>query len=106
MIPSIRALSELRAITKSRDKKTENFKINHLSSLTEDSGQRKRYLKSKYDKGLDLPNIPKHTRRNWVRSKEVFSEFLEKLDYNNDFMSSYDLTLIERQNQKHEQDVA
>ena len=38
--------------------------------------------------------------------KESVSRFIDNLDYNNQIQSSYDLTLIERQNKRTQQDVA
>ena len=106
MIPFIRSLSELIAITESRDidrkfsKKNENY-----SSIVE-SGQRKRYIKSLNKKEIYLPSLPKKIRRKWMQNKDSISKFIDDLDYNNQIQSSYDLTLQERQYKINQQDVA
>ena len=46
MIPFIRSLSELMAITDSRDSQKHVSQYNESYSSTVDSGQRKRYIKS------------------------------------------------------------
>ena len=106
MIPFIRSFSELMAITESRNIQNE-FNLNIESySLSIDSGQRKRYIRSLGKKEVGLPNLPKTIRRKWIQNKESVSRFIDDLDYNNQIQSSYDLTLIERQNKKTQQDVA
>ncbi len=106
MIPFIRSLSELMAITESRDNKKHISQYNESYSSTVDSGQRKRYIKSLDKKAVDLPNLPKTIRRKWMQNKTSISRFIDDLDYNNQIQSSFDLTLIERQNKKTQQDVA
>ena len=106
MIPFIRSLSELMAITESRNSK-ENLTQNDESYCSSmDSGQRKRYTRSLDNKEVNLPNIPKTIRRKWIQNKEHLSRFIDELDYNNQIQSSYELTLLERQNKRNEQDVA
>ena len=106
MIPFIRSLSELMAITDSRDNQKHVSQNNESYSSTVDSGQRKRYLKSLDKKKVNLPNLPKTIRRKWMQNKTSISRFIDDLDYNNQIQSSYDLTLIERQNKRNQQDVA
>ena len=106
MIPFIRSLSELMALTNSRDPIKNRFQNNEMNSSTIDSGQRKRYIRSIKEKEIDLPNLPKKTRRKWIKGKEAVSKFFNDLDYNNQIQSSYDLTLLGRQNQKNDRDVA
>ena len=106
MIPFIRSLSELMAITDSRECQKYVSQYNESDSSTVDSGQRKRYIKSLDKKGVDLPNLPKTIRRKWMQNKTSISRFIDDLDYNNQIQSSYDLTLIERQNKRNQQDVA
>ena len=106
MIPFIRSLSELRAITNSRLIKNENQMNTVVSSCSVDSGQRKRYLKSLESKELSLPDLPKSIKRKWTRKKVAVAKFINALDYNNQIQSSYDLTLLERQSQNHDRDVA
>ena len=106
MIPFIRSLSELKAITESRDIQQDNSQSIERYSPAIDSGQRKRYIRSLSNKEVELPNLPKTIRNNWIKKKESLSRFIDDLDYNNQIQSSYDLTLIERQNKKTQQDVA
>ena len=106
MLPFIRSLSKLMAITESRDKKKSQSKNIENYCSTVDSGQRKRYIRSLEKKEVDLPNLPKRIKRKWMQNKESISRFIDDLDYNNQIQSSYDLTLLERQNKRNQQDVA
>jgi len=106
MIPFIRSLSELMAITDSRECQKHVSQYNDSYSSTVDSGQRKRYIKSLDKKEVGLPNLPKTIRHKWIQNKTSISRFIDDLDYNNQIQSSYDLTLIERQNKRNQQDVA
>ena len=99
MNPFIRSINELILMTKARDDEKLISKCNETNSLPEDSAQRKRYIKSLYSKGIKLPNINQNTRPKWVKSKKLVSKFFDELDYNSQIhTSSYDLTLIYRQN--------
>ena len=106
MIPFIRSLSELMAVTEARENQNHLSKRNEINSSTVDSGQRKRYIRSLDEKQVDLPNVPKTIRRKWMQKKEFLSRYLDDLDYNDQIQSSYDLTLLERQNKSSQQDVA
>ena len=106
MIPFIRSLSELMAITESRDRQNHVSQYNESYSSTVDSGQRKRYLNSLNKKEVDLPNLPKKISHKWINNKASISRFIDDLHYNNQIQSSYDLTLMERQNNRNQQDVA
>ena len=106
MIPFIRSLSELMAITESRENQNNLSKKIESNSSSVDSKQRKRYIKSLYKKEVDLPSLPKTIRHRWIQNKESISRFIDDLDYNNQIQSSYDLTLIERQNKRDQKDVA
>jgi hypothetical protein len=106
MIPFIRSLSELMAITESRDIQKDHSSNDMINSSTVDSGQRKRYIRSLEKKEINLPNAPKIIRRKWIQKKESVSRFIDTLDYNNQIQSSYDLTLLEIQDKVNEQDVA
>ena len=106
MIPFIRSLSELMSITESRDSKKNVSQYNESYSSTVDSGQRKRYIKSLNKEEVDLPDLPKTIQHKWMQNKTSISRFIDDLDYNNQIQSSYDLTLIERQNKSNQQDVA
>ena len=105
MIPFIRSLSELMAITESREIKRDlSQSIDSFNSIM-DSGQKKRYKKSLDKKKVELPDLPK-IKRLWIQKKENISRFINELDYNNQIQSSYDLILIERQSTKNQHDVA
>ena len=106
MIPFIRSLSELMAITESRETQNDIYQNNESPSSIMDSGQRKRYTRSLVKKNVDLPSLPKQVRRHWITRKEKLSRFIDELDYNNQIQPSYDLTLLERQNKRNAQDVA
>ncbi len=106
MIPLIRSLSELTAITESRDSQKHTNEYNESYSSTVDSKQRKRGINSLNKKQVELPDLPKTIRQKWIQNRKSISRFIDDLDYNNQIQSSYDLTLIERQNKKAQQDVA
>ena len=106
MIPFIRSLSELMAITESRETQNDLYHNNESYNSIMDSGQRKRYTRSLDKKDVNLPSLPKKLRHNWINKKERLSKLVDELDYNNQIQSSYDLTLLERQNERKTQDVA
>ena len=106
MIPFIRSLSELMAITDSRECQKHVSQYNESYSSTVDSGQRKRYIKSLDKKEVDLPDLPKTIRRKWMQNKSSISKFIDDLDYNNQIQSSYELTLLARQDRTNNKDVA
>ena len=106
MIPFIRSHSELMIITKSRDKSYKSSQKNQFNSLTEDSGQRKRYIRSKNEQKIELPNVPKVTKRKWIKSKDAVLKFINELDYNNQIQSTHELTLLATQINRKDQDAA
>ena len=106
MIPFIRSISELMAITESRESQNDLSQNNESYDSIMDSGQRKRYTRSRDKKDVNLPSLPKKLRRNWINRKEKIARLIDELDYNNQIQSSYDLTLLERQNKRNTQDVA
>ena len=106
MIPYIRSLSELMAITMSKDTEKDLHDHIEIDSSTIDSGQRKRYIRSLDEKRVKLPDIPKKIRHKWLENKEIVSRYIDDLDYNNQIQSSYDLTLLDRQNIRDQEDAA
>ena len=106
MIPFIRSLSELMALTESRDRQKVCSENNTISLSKVYSEKNKKYLNSFEKKELDLPNLPKNIRHKWIQNKNTFSKFIDDLDYNNQILSSYDLTLIEGQNKRNQHDAA
>tara|TARA_B100000945_G_C20157557_1_gene491555 strand:+ start:281 stop:601 length:321 start_codon:yes stop_codon:yes gene_type:complete len=106
MITFIKSLTELMIVTQSMDTCLQKSDHNKFNDITEDSGQRKRYIRSKDDKAIDLPNLPRINRSKWAKSKEAVSKFFDELDYNNQIQKSYDLTLLARQNKIDHKDAA
>ena len=106
MIPFIKSFTELMLITNRREIRSEESEIKDLNNKLDESRENKRHIKTLSSKTLGLPSLPKPKRRKWVRSKEAVSRFFDELDYNNQIQSSYDLTLLERQNSHENHDVA
>ena len=106
MIPFIRSLAELMAITESRLTPEILSTNDNSNKSTGDNGLNKRYLKSRAKKEIDLPVITKNIRRKRIQNKESILRFFDELDYNNQIQSSYDLKLIELQNKRNLKDVA
>ena len=106
MIPYIRSFSELMAITESRDTQKDLSQNDTNIGSIMGSSQRKRYSRFINKQKVELPNLPKTIRRKWMQNKENVSRFIDELDYNNQIQSSYDLTLLERQSKRNQQDVA
>ena len=98
MIPLMRSLYELKVITQSRDEKKERKERENVHSLSTKTNENKRQVNKKGKETPRLPEIPNTQRRKWARSKKAILRFLDELDYNNQIQSSYDLTLIDRQN--------
>ena len=106
MIPSIRSVTELMAITKSRDNQTNIFRTEKIDSWPKGCDKSTKYLKSVSTNKVELPDLPKSIRHKWLKKKEKFSRFFKELDYNNQIQSSYDLTLQERLNNNTYKDAA
>ena len=106
MIPFFRSLPELMAISKSREIQNDLSQDDESNTSTMDSGQRKRYARSLDKKEINLPSLPEKIRNNWLDKQEKLSRFVDELDYNNQIQSSYDLTLLERQDKTSSRDVA
>ena len=106
MIPFIRSLSELMAITKSRDRIKEVSQRNKPTKQPIKSSKRERPIRSTGEELISLPSLPKSTKLKLIKSKEALSKFFDELDYNNQIQSSYDLTLIESQSKTDHRDVA
>ena len=106
MIPYIRSIFELKALTKSREDLVNISKTKKVESSTMDSGQRKRYLRSIDKTEIELPNLPKTLKRNWIKNKGSISKLINKSSNNNQLISSIDVTISERQSKGNKQDVA
>ena len=98
MIPLMRSLYELKVITQSRDELRKRKERKEVYSLSAKTITTKRQVNNKGKKAPRLPEIPNTQRRKWARSKKAILRFLDELDYNNQIQSSYDLTLIDTQN--------
>ena len=106
MITFIRSFSELMAITNSRDSQHNIFGRGQIDSSPKDSDLSPRFVKSMGVTKVELPDFPKTIRHKWLKKKETLSKFFKDLDYNNQILSSYDLTLQERQNNNIYKDAA
>ena len=96
MIPIIRSLLELRAISESRNCINNDINNNDLDS------QKNNHKNSE----VELPHLPRLIRNKWTRNKKIISRFFDEIDYNSEIQSTFDLTLIERQSKRTHQDVA
>tara|TARA_B100000579_G_scaffold110106_1_gene87900 strand:- start:283 stop:603 length:321 start_codon:yes stop_codon:yes gene_type:complete len=106
MIPFIRSLSELMAITNSWDDTRKIDNDNKLYNSKDICNQKEQVYKGCANKEIELPALSNTTRRKWIKSREAVSKFFDKLDYNNQIQSSYELTLLARQNNNKYKDVA
>ena len=106
MITFFRSHLELMALTESRDCKIKFLNNDHLYIENIDSGQKKRYLRSLESQKVKLPHIPKLIKEKWIHNKKSISKFLDNLEDNIEVKSSYDLILLERQNNRNIHDVA
>ena len=106
MIPFIRSLSELMAITHSRDQHDKSLAKISLKNLPEIKKKRQASIDSENKKIIELPALPCTKRIKWIKRKEAVSRFFDELDYNNQIQSSYDLTLQARQSNTNHKDVA
>ena len=95
MIPVYRSLTELKVIANSRNDHIQNHETIKNNIFTEDSGQRKRYIRTKDEEVIRLTYFAREKRVKWKKGREAFTKFFDKLDYNNQIQSSYDLTLLE-----------
>ena len=107
MIPFIRSITELMILTQpmEQSKKYCGYK-KYSYTKNEEGKQIEKYLSSRNKKVISLPEIPKISRHKWIRSKAAVSRFFKELDYNNQIQPSYDLTLLEMQNNFKKHDVA
>ena len=106
MMQSIRSLTELRLICQSREEKNTKTNNVHFNTLVEDSGQRKRYIRSKEERRIHLPNIPKASMPKWKRSKDSLSRSLDDLENENQIKSSYFEELIGFKKKKNGEEAA
>ncbi len=106
MISFLRSLTELMAITQSRDPLRKKDQCKELCSSSEDSGQRKRYIRSEKEKEIEITTLSKISKHGLEKSKDFASKLFDELDYNNQIQSTYDLILLERQSSYEKQDVA
>ncbi len=96
MITSIRSFTELMILSRSREEIKKRASEHEHEIISEDSAQRKRYIRSTNENTINLPNLPKSNRFKWKMRKEAISKFLDTLDYNNQIQQSFDLTLLRR----------
>ena len=106
MIPFMRSLSELMIITQSRERIRQKNERRGRNIPTNHTTQRKREINYTGKTTLGLPEVPSLKRRKWNKSKKAILRFFDELDYNNQIQSSYDLTLLDRQNDYDQHDAA
>ena len=102
MIPFIRTTGELMVLTNSR---SDSIKRKDDLNIKEEN-QSRSYLHSTTEEKVELPCIAKRDRLNWIKRKSAIKKFFDDLDYNNQNISSYELTLIKKQDQKDYYDAA
>ena len=106
MIPFIRSLAELMVITKPIDKLEDRSGKKEKSESQDENNLNKDNINYKEKNTVVLPRIEKIKRKKWVKRKEAVSRFFDELEYNNQIPSSYDITLLENQNNYNQNDVA
>ncbi len=106
MIPFLRSLDELMVITQSRDKNKIHSGTSKNTSISNSSIKKEKKSNPSNKKIIDLPNLPNRKRRKWIRSKEAVLRFFDELDYNNQIQSSYEITLLDRQINYDQKDIA
>ena len=105
MITLFRSFGELMLISQPKDSIKRTVKSEGSQGYSEDINLRKNNPIQKRNKLVELPNIPKQARKNWINKKKAISKLIDELNYTNNIQSTYDITLIERQNYQN-QDVA
>tara|TARA_B100000965_G_C19559972_1_gene744046 strand:- start:353 stop:676 length:324 start_codon:yes stop_codon:yes gene_type:complete len=107
MNPFIRSYEELMLITKPKENGDERIENNRYEKEIKDGTKENTILDDcTNNTKITLPSLPKNTRKKWIRSKKAISKFLKELDYNNQIQSTYELTLIDSQQQYDKQDIA
>ena len=105
MIPFLRSFTELMIITESRDEGLEVINPDKNKNTIEEINIKNNHQNIDIVKKIVLPELPKTTKLQWIKSKKAVSRFLDQLDYNNQIQSSLDLTLLGRQTQYIEHDT-
>ena len=106
MIPFFRSITELMMTTQSRDRIINNLNEKEMKNISEEIEKSSIDRNYKTKNNIVLPDLPNIKRSKWLKSKETVSRFFDELDYNNQIQSSYDITLLESQNNYHQHDVA
>ncbi len=106
MIPFYRSFTELMLITNSKNQITYNFKGDQNKRFSKNSEKVKRNIDSNEKKLIELPKLPKIERKKWIKTREAISKFFDELDYRNEIQSSFELTLLERQKDYDNENVA
>tara|TARA_B100000700_G_scaffold323675_1_gene427929 strand:- start:1895 stop:2212 length:318 start_codon:yes stop_codon:yes gene_type:complete len=94
MIPSIRSLPELIVMTRSGGKVNIINQIDDSNNLTEDSGQRKRYIRSKHEEEIVLPSLPKLNETRWRFNKDRISALQKYRENEKGIKSPYEIKSI------------
>ena len=106
MIPFFRSLKELDLMTQSRIINYKRVNISRYKITNEKDKQNEIVQFSRHKKKVNLPQLPIIKNSKWIKSKKAFSKFFDDLDYNNQIQSSYDITLLARQNKSNHHDAA
>ena len=109
MIPLLRSIVELMKITQSSVQENIIFLGSELNPLIRESSRQEKsvkHIKPKREKDINLPDLRKANKDKWVNRKKAISKFIDELDYNNQIQSSYDLTLLARQNKSEHKEAA
>ena len=106
MIPVIRSCNELMVIAESKDQVTKESDEKDFEKINVEKMQIEDSKESKDEGDINLPNLPKTKRRKWIKNKKAISRFFDELDYNNQVQSTYDLTLLGRQENNYIDKVA
>ena len=100
MIPLIRSIAELMVTTKPKEKKSERIWMNQIHSLGIESGQRKRYISSKREEGVRLPNLKKVNGTKWIERTDAINKLVNKIN------SSYDIKLLKQKREESRKEAA
>ena len=106
MIPFIRSLNELMVITQPQDKlKKRDKKIIPNLYLGVES-QSNTYRNTKDKNQITLPYLPKISRRKWIKSKKIMTEFILNINYKNSMKSFHNSKVLKSQKNYDHSDIA
>tara|TARA_B100000965_G_C19298090_1_gene628907 strand:- start:280 stop:600 length:321 start_codon:yes stop_codon:yes gene_type:complete len=106
MIQVIRCHPELMAITKSRDTTNKGAATKDINSIKEVKDKQLQFKRVENEREVSLLTLPKRSSIKWKKRKDIISKIIDRLDYNNQIQSSYDLILLDRQQKYEHKDAA